>query len=308
MSKKLGELLVEAGTINSQQLLLALIEQKKINRPLGMTLVQMGFVDETILIKVLADQLSLPLVRLRGKRISSELLDLVPPDQAEKHRCLPLLLKNAGGVPTLYVAMEDPGDAEAIAELGRLCERKIRPVLAAPSELQDALARHYTWAPTSDGAVCDPSTSDPAPAPDPVPEPHVGGEPDPLAGLDVWDMGDTGSLDDLDDLDDSADLDDPDDAGSLADLDDPAGVVGETSELAESGDDLDLGETAPDICDAEAEEPSAAPDTGPGDSGTSSEAVLRALTQILVEKEIITREELVARLASLAAESSEEIH
>ncbi len=278
MAKKLGELLVGAGTIDSQQLLLALIEQKKAGRPLGMTLVRMGLVDETTLIKVLADQLSLPLVRLTGKRIASELLDLVPPDQAEKHHCLPLLLKNEGGVPSLYVAMEDPGDANAIEELGQLCQMKIRPVLAAPSDLQEALARHYDWAPPGDGAVLDPSASEPGP------ELDVDGEPDPLADLEILD------LDDLGDLDEPGDLGEPDDLG----------------EPEESGGGLDLDATLPDACEGEVEGPSEVLETVPGASGTSSDSVLRALTQLLVEKGIITREELVARLTNLAVESSQE--
>ena len=259
MAKKLGERLVQAGTIDSKQLLLALIEQKKIDRPLGTTLVQMGVIDEATLIKALADHLSLPLVRLRGKRIDTELLDLVPSDLAEKHHCLPLLLKSEADAPALYVAMEDPGDADAIRELGRVCKMKIRPVLAAPSELQDALARHYAWAPPSDGAVFDPSSSDSDLDLD------VEGELDPLADIETME------------LDDFADSLEPE-------------------------ADLDLSWTA---LDAEAEAAPAVAETGPGACGASSDAVLRALTQILVEKEIITREELVERLTMIEAESIE---
>ena len=65
--QKLGDLLVASGTIDAAQLTAALGEQKSWGRPLGMTLVRMGFVDEDTLIHALASQLKLPIVKLAGK-------------------------------------------------------------------------------------------------------------------------------------------------------------------------------------------------------------------------------------------------
>ena len=95
--QKLGDLLVASGTIDAAQLTAALGEQKSWGRPLGMTLVRMGFVDEDTLIHALASQLKLPIVKLAGKVVNQEVLDLVPIELAEKYRCLPLLLNDEGG-------------------------------------------------------------------------------------------------------------------------------------------------------------------------------------------------------------------
>ena len=61
-----------------------------------MTLVLMGFLEEETLIRTLAAQLKLPVARIRGKRVNAEVVELVPVELAEKHRCLPLFVKSQG--------------------------------------------------------------------------------------------------------------------------------------------------------------------------------------------------------------------
>ncbi|MFQ5417092.1 MAG: hypothetical protein ACE5FL_08625 [Myxococcota bacterium] len=160
---RIGELLVEAGVIGESQLAAALGEQRQWGRPLGMTLVRMGFLDEESLVRTLANQLKLPIVKLAGKRVNQEVLDLVPIDLAEKHRCIPLLRNDEGGQKVLYLGMEDPADQEAIAELSFRVGHPVKPVLVAPRELDEALHRHYHWASYGDPTplAADPTASDP---------------------------------------------------------------------------------------------------------------------------------------------------
>jgi len=149
--QKLGDLLVASGTIDEAQLAAALGEQKTWGRPLGMTLVRMGFVDENTLIHALASQLKLPVVKLAGKVVNQEVLDGVPIDLAEKYRCIPLLLNEEGGQQVLYLGMEDPADLAAVDEISFQIGATVKPVLVAPSELDAALQRHYHWASGSTG-------------------------------------------------------------------------------------------------------------------------------------------------------------
>ena len=238
MARRLGELLVEAGAVEKAQLLAALKTQKDSGRPLGMTLVRMGFLDEITLIRCLANQLSIPLVRLEGKKVRAEILDIIPPDLAEKHRCLPLFVRSEDGVSALFLAMEDPADTEAVEDLGRLVGMQIRPVLVAPSELQEALARHYAWAPSGDGdATFDPFGSIPTKSED---------------GLEVLNLG------------------------------------------AGENDMLDMPES----------EAGSAP--VPSAEAVPTDSILRALTQLLVEKGVIRREELVERLGAIEGETGGE--
>jgi len=140
---KLGELLVMAGAIDQTQLGAALADQRKFRRPLGATLVKMGFLDEEALVRTLARQLKLPIAWLRGKWVEPEVLDLVPPETALKHRCLPLTVTDQGRGKTLHLAMQDPQDLETLDAVRFLVGHNVSPVLAAPSELEDALQRHY---------------------------------------------------------------------------------------------------------------------------------------------------------------------
>jgi hypothetical protein len=254
MAKRLGELLIEAGAIDEAQLEAALNVQRDSGRPLGMTLVRMGATDEITLIRTLASQLGFPLVRLQGKRIQPEMLETVPPDLAEKYRCLPLFTKLEGGLKALYLAMEDPSDAEAVEELGRMVQMRIRPVLVAPSELQEALARHYDWAPPSeDDADADALASMPTASDE---------------GLEVLDF-------------------EPGDGG-LSDASDGGGL---------------LDGSAPPEFDASSPDLSPPPAAGSGPTAVAPDLILRALTQLLVEKGVISREELVERLGALESET-----
>jgi hypothetical protein len=226
---KLGELLVQTGAIDDAQLQSALGEQRQWGQPLGMTLVRMGFLDEETLIQTLAAQLKLPVVKLRGKQVNPEVLERVPVDLAEKHRCIPLLVNDEGGRQVLYLGMEDPADLEALDEISFRLSEKVRPVLVMPSELDEALKRHYRWASRAGGA---PAPSDDAPAE---------GEPE------VVDMPSKEEL-----------------------------------------------EASPMQADSNGRRAKAGAVPPP--------AILRALTQLLVEKGVITRDELVARVSAVVHE------
>jgi len=140
---KLGELLLQAKAVNETQLEAALVEQRKWGSPLGTTIVRMGFLDEETLVRTLARQLKLPLAWLRGKRVKSDVLSLVPAEWAVKHRCMPLAAHEDAGGLVLFLGMQDPADLSAIDELSFRAGCSVKPVLVAPGELDEALARHY---------------------------------------------------------------------------------------------------------------------------------------------------------------------
>lgn len=229
---KLGELLLEAGVIDDEQLESALGQQRESGQRLGMSLVQMHLLDEETLVRTLARQLKLPVVWLRGRTVRADVLDLVPGEIAAKHRCLPVMLDRRGG-STLLLAMEDPADVGATEEVALRCGLPVKPVLAAPSELDDAIRRHYP--PEGDGSC-------------PLDEPTF--------------------------VDDRSDG--PPDLLSLP----PEPAAGPS--LA-----------APPLPPP----PGASP-------AVAGEAILKALSQLLVEKGVITRDELVERVAALEDEPS----
>jgi type IV pilus assembly protein PilB len=140
---RLGDLLVAAGAITRTQLGAALADQRSFGQPLGTTLVQMGYLDEETLVRTLARQLKLPVAWLRDKWVEDAVRDLLPAELALKHRVLPLCVTFGDTGKVLHLAMHDPNDLEALDAVGFKVGHKVSPVLAAGSELEDALGRHY---------------------------------------------------------------------------------------------------------------------------------------------------------------------
>ena len=137
--KKLGDLLKEAGLIDDVQLNAALSHQKNWGGKLGSILVEMQYVDESDLARVLADRLRLPYVDLFNPPISDAVVRLIKPDIAKKYSIIPA--KKDGG--SLVVAMVDPMDMAALDEVRFITGLPIRPALAMESEIKDAIRKYY---------------------------------------------------------------------------------------------------------------------------------------------------------------------
>jgi type II secretion system protein E len=135
----LGQILVERGLISLQDLEAALAEQKRTEEFLGKILSRMGLVSEDVLVPILADQLGIPHVRLRETVVESQALSKVPAKFANHYTLLPIRVVNN----TLEVAIADPFDVQTVDELRLLLDCDVRPVLAGPQEIREAIQRHY---------------------------------------------------------------------------------------------------------------------------------------------------------------------
>jgi type IV pilus assembly protein PilB len=137
--KKLGEMLVDAGVLSESGLKMALQEQRRWGGTLGRTVVEMKLVSESELVRVLAQQLSLPTVDLDHQEIHPTVLELVPAELAEQHNLVPF----AQPMKFLDVAMADPTNLGVIDELRIRTQLNIRPYLAGPKMLERAISKHY---------------------------------------------------------------------------------------------------------------------------------------------------------------------
>ena len=138
-TKKLGEILVEAGIITPDKLDLALREQSQTKEKLGTIFQRLGICSEKEISKVLAGQAGVACVDLNLVEVDPEQLELVDRGYAEKFSVLPLHRKGS----TLQVAMANPLDLAIIDELGRKSGKYIEVVHAPESEIQDAIVRFY---------------------------------------------------------------------------------------------------------------------------------------------------------------------
>lgn len=145
---RLGELLVETGLISREQLERALTLQKSDRRRLGEIVVLEGMVSEAKVTQVLSQQLSVPWVSLEYVDFSRQLLNLVQSETAEKHTLVPIYVRRSKNRrETLYVAIEDPSNQEALEEVADFAGLPVRPMIAPPSDIRNAIRAYYLGLP-----------------------------------------------------------------------------------------------------------------------------------------------------------------
>ena len=139
--RKIGDILLDNGTISTSQLQDALDRQTQVkHRRLGELFVDMGHCSDEAVARALAEQFSMDYVDPIDMDIDRHLIFLLPRAQAEKVAVLPLR-KDEGG--RILVAMADPLDLAALNDLQFQLKGAIQPMVASPSRLQLAIDRFY---------------------------------------------------------------------------------------------------------------------------------------------------------------------
>jgi len=138
--RRLGEILLELGLVDEEQLTAALAEQSSSpQRRLGAILVENGVTSEDVVARVLARQLGLPFVRLEGHVADQAATRTITGQLARTRECLPIAVS-----PTsLVLAMANPFNLIAIEEVELATGRRVDPVVAAAGDLREALRRYY---------------------------------------------------------------------------------------------------------------------------------------------------------------------
>lgn len=139
--ERLGELLVNGGIISQDALAQALNTQRALRADtyLGEILVRENLLSEEQLAHTISTQYRLPLIRLADIEVRADLLKLIPAADARRLRAIPV--DRLGRI--LSVAMANPLDEMAVAELGQLTGLKIKPGICIGSELRPALDEYY---------------------------------------------------------------------------------------------------------------------------------------------------------------------
>lgn len=138
-AKKIGELLKEAGLIDDFQLQSALSHQRNWGGKLGNIMVELEFVQEEDVARVIAEKLRIPYAGLFEPEIPETVIKVIKADIAKKYGIVPVK-KEAGG---LVVAMSDPLDIEVIDSVRFITGLNIKPALALESEIRDAIRKYY---------------------------------------------------------------------------------------------------------------------------------------------------------------------
>ena len=139
LQARIGEVLIERGRLDAAGLERALRVQQETGEKLGSLLVTLGLVAQRDVAEALASQLGLPLVEATGYPELPILEERVSARFLREARALPLYEDER----ELTLAMADPTDNYTVSAFEMVTGRKVRPMVAIPSELEAALERLY---------------------------------------------------------------------------------------------------------------------------------------------------------------------
>jgi len=139
-TKKLGELLLEAGLIDEFQLKSSLAEQGMWGGRLGSIIIKKGFVSEKDMLSVIEKQYGLSVISLDTiEKPSEEVLKMVGAEVAKKFGIFPLGMEKRA----LLIAVADPTDLKTIDDISFKLGMQVKPLLALESDIMNAIGVYY---------------------------------------------------------------------------------------------------------------------------------------------------------------------
>ena len=139
-ARRIGQVLVDLGYIDEEQLELLLEEQaQRPNEKLGQIAIGLNMLNEDQLTQALAEQFSLPVVNISDLTIPPEVLAHLTEPMAQLYRAIPISFRN----DVLTVAMCEPQNLSVRDELRNFLGYEVRVVVSTPRGIAAALDRYY---------------------------------------------------------------------------------------------------------------------------------------------------------------------
>ena len=136
---RLGDLLVEQGTISAEQLQEALAFQKENGGKLGSTLVELNILSEDSLLLALSKQSKMRIINLSDYSVQPEIVRKLPEPVARRFRVI--AIDNENG--SILVALSDPMNIIAHDEIIRILGTNVVFGLSKESEILFAIDQNY---------------------------------------------------------------------------------------------------------------------------------------------------------------------
>lgn len=140
--KRLGELLLDSGVIDQNQLDAALGHQRKWGGRLGQALVDLRLATEASVVDALSRKFGYEVIKVASLEPGPGLdaaLKLLPREAASRHNVLPY----AADTSSISVAMSDPGNISVVDEIRFRTGRRVKVALAGDREIAAAVRRFY---------------------------------------------------------------------------------------------------------------------------------------------------------------------
>jgi len=150
---RLGELLVQQGLLSSDQLAIAIAEQRRNNIPIGRLLVRLGFVTETAIRDIMARTIGQESIDLTQVVADSEALKMVPQEFARRNRVLPIAYDPSEHV--LTVATPEIFNVVAMDQLRAMLGPgiEVKTQFASEAQLENYIDQFYGYELSVDGIL-----------------------------------------------------------------------------------------------------------------------------------------------------------
>jgi type II secretory ATPase GspE/PulE/Tfp pilus assembly ATPase PilB-like protein len=151
--KRLGDELVSRGLVSSDQITIAITEQKKTGKPLGQALLDLGFISEAILRDVLSESIGRESIDLSRAVPDPDAIRLISKQVASRYTLLPVSFDLE--TKTLQLAMTDIYDVIVLdrVRVGLPSDIKLVPLLAAEGEIRKSIDQFYGYELSVDGIL-----------------------------------------------------------------------------------------------------------------------------------------------------------
>jgi type II secretory ATPase GspE/PulE/Tfp pilus assembly ATPase PilB-like protein len=151
--KRLGDELVSRGLVTSDQITIAITEQKKTGKPLGQTLLDLGFVSEAIMRDVLSESIGRESIDLSRAVPDPDAIKLISKQLASRYTVLPVSYDLESN--TLQLAMMDIYDVIVLDRIrvNLPSDIKLVTLLAAEGEIRKAIDQFYGYELSVDGIL-----------------------------------------------------------------------------------------------------------------------------------------------------------
>lgn len=146
MPNQLEDILFKQGLITADQLSALKLESINSGQPIETIILQHNLVPLDKITQARAQILNVPFVKLEGKAIPGDVLNLVPEPAARRYLIMPFEKSK----DELFVAMEDPLDIQIIQFVEKRSGMRIKPYLALKEDILKAIGDQYSQNLTTD--------------------------------------------------------------------------------------------------------------------------------------------------------------
>jgi type IV pilus assembly protein PilB len=134
------DILAQQGIIKPDQLSAVKLESINTGQPIEKLILQHNFATSEQITQARAQLLNIPYLRLEGKAITSEVLNLIPEPVARRYKLIPF--EKEGDI--ISVAMADPLDLQVMEFIEKKSGMKIKRFMAQEEDILRAISEQYS--------------------------------------------------------------------------------------------------------------------------------------------------------------------